>query len=343
MKHLFTPFFILTLVSSIAQTTNLFDVKFSTAESYTSGELFEHDDWETTNNNWGSELTANATNGWVMVTGNWTRLHHQVSVKATAEQNIIQLIVSFKPWNGTDTGNVIASTETNGSFFSAGLHSLVGTANLSKGADEINNTADDDHRVEYMSVSEGTSKWKIGGIEVDGLAVNRVGYHLKIEFIIGADAESSTSYAQLQQNDGTPIGSPKNTPIFPDALFNALKSDGSGGYFVLAAQNLNGWVSGNDIRLTRVRANLLSTSTLDTQELNDFRFTVYPNPAKDCINFQSKFQLEQVEIFSLPGSKVLSQTNNVEQVDIGNLAKGIYMLKASAADGKVATQKLIKE
>ena len=84
MKHLFTPFFILTLVSSIAQTTNLFDVKFSTAESYTSGELFEHDDWETTNNNWSSELTANATNGWVMVTGNWTRLHHQVSLKATA-------------------------------------------------------------------------------------------------------------------------------------------------------------------------------------------------------------------------------------------------------------------
>ena len=126
-------------------------------------------------------------------------------------------------------------------------------------------------------------------------------------------------------------------------MFNALKSDGSGGYFVLAAQNLNGWVSGNDIRLTRVRANFLSTSTLDTQELNDFRFTVHPNPAKDVIILQSELPFEQVEIFSLTGSKVLSQTNNVEQVEVGNLAKGIYMLKASAADGKVATQKLIKE
>ena len=190
MKNLFTLFFILILASSIAQTTPLYDVEFSIAESYASGELNVHNDWESTNNNWGSELTANATNGWVMVTGNWTRLHHQVSLKATAEQNIIQLIVSFKPWNGTDTGNVIASTGTNGSFFSAGLHSLVCTSNLSKGADNINNTADDDHRVEYMSVSEGTSKWKVGGTEVDGLAVNRVGYHLKIEFIIGADAAS---------------------------------------------------------------------------------------------------------------------------------------------------------
>ena len=343
MKHLFTLFFILMLVNSIAQTTNLFDVKFSTAESYTSGELFQHDDWETTNNNWGSELTANSTNGWVMVTGNWTRLHHQVSLKATAEQNIIQLIVSFKPWNGADTGNVIANAGSNGSFFSAGLHSLVGTAGLSKGADGVNNTADDDHRVEYMSVSEGTSKWKIGGTEVDGLAVNRVGNHLKIEFIIGADAASSTSYAQLQQNDGTAIGSPKNIPIFPDALFNALKSDGSGGYFVFAAQHLANGVSGNDIRLTRVRANLLSSSTLDTQELNDFRFTVYPNPANNVISFQSELPLESVEIFSLTGSKVLSQSNNVEQVEVGNLAKGIYILRASAADGKVATQRLIKE
>jgi hypothetical protein len=50
-----------------------------------------------------------------------------------------------------------------------------------------------------------------------------------------------------------------------------------------------------------------------------------------------------VEIFSLTGSKVLSKSNNVEQVEVGNLAKGIYMLKATAADGKVATQKLIKE
>jgi hypothetical protein len=50
-----------------------------------------------------------------------------------------------------------------------------------------------------------------------------------------------------------------------------------------------------------------------------------------------------VEIFSLTGSKVLSQSNNVRQVEVGNLAKGIYMLKASAVNGKVATQKLIKE
>ena len=50
-----------------------------------------------------------------------------------------------------------------------------------------------------------------------------------------------------------------------------------------------------------------------------------------------------MEIFSLTGSKVLSQSNNVEQVEVGNLAKGINIMRASTGDGKLATQKLIKE
>jgi hypothetical protein len=84
-------------------------------------------------------------------------------------------------------------------------------------------------------------------------------------------------------------------------------------------------------------------SSLSVDSINDFQFNIYPNPAKDVISFQTELPLERVEIFSLTGSKVLSQSNNVEQVEVGNLAKGIYMLKASAVDGKVATQKLIKE
>ena len=89
--------------------------------------------------------------------------------------------------------------------------------------------------------------------------------------------------------------------------------------------------------------NCTDCQTASFSDLNDFQFNIYPNPAKGVIGFQSELPLESVEIFSLTGSKVLSQSNNVEQVEVGNLAKGIYMLKASAADGKVATQKLIKE
>lgn len=99
----------------------------------------------------------------------------------------------------------------------------------------------------------------------------------------------------------------------------------------------NAGASFDNISLTVVRA------TNSVSDVNDFQFNIYPNPAKDIIRFQSELPLERVEIFSLTGSKVLSQSNNVEQVEVGNLAKGIYMLKVSAADGKVATQKLIKD
>ena len=99
----------------------------------------------------------------------------------------------------------------------------------------------------------------------------------------------------------------------------------------------NAGASFDNISLTVVGA------TASVSDVNDFQFNIYPNPAKDIISFQSELPLASVEIFSLTGSKVLSQSNNFEQVALGNLAKGIYMLKASAADGKVATQKLIKE
>ena len=89
--------------------------------------------------------------------------------------------------------------------------------------------------------------------------------------------------------------------------------------------------------------NFSITSTLSTKQINDFQFNIYPNPAKDAISFQTELPLERVEIFSLTGSKVLSQSNNVRQVEVGNLAKGIYMLQATSNDGKVATQKLIKQ
>ena len=84
-------------------------------------------------------------------------------------------------------------------------------------------------------------------------------------------------------------------------------------------------------------------STASNSYLKDFQFSIYPNPANNVIRFQSELPLQSVEIFSLTGSKVLSQSNNVEHLEVGNLAKGIYILRASTADGKVATQKLIKE
>lgn len=83
-------------------------------------------------------------------------------------------------------------------------------------------------------------------------------------------------------------------------------------------------------------------STASVSKINDFQFNIYPNPAKERLRLQTELPLERVDIFSLTGSKVLSQSYT-EEVEIGMLSKGVYMLQATSSDGRVATQKLIKQ
>lgn len=77
-------------------------------------------------------------------------------------------------------------------------------------------------------------------------------------------------------------------------------------------------------------------------DLNDFQFNIYPNPAKDVVSLTSELPISNVEVFSISGAKVIAQ-NEVNSIDISVLNKGIYILKVTTAEGKVATQKLIRQ
>ncbi|NCG05003.1 MAG: T9SS type A sorting domain-containing protein [Bacteroidetes bacterium] len=82
--------------------------------------------------------------------------------------------------------------------------------------------------------------------------------------------------------------------------------------------------------------------TASVSDVKDFQFNIYPNPAKERLRLQTDLPLEHVDVFSLTGSKVLSQSYT-EEIEIGMLSKGVYMLQATSNDGRVATQKLIKQ
>ena len=124
-----------------------------------------------------------------------------------------------------------------------------------------------------------------------------------------------------------------------DAVASPVKPSGGAwseltlSYTAAATQNYSSSVTkvwGNEgasfdnISLTVVQA------TVSVSDVNDIQFNSYPNPAKDVIRFQSELQLERVEIFSLTVSKVLSRSNNVEQVEVGNLAKGFCCRRKSS-------------
>ena len=85
-------------------------------------------------------------------------------------------------------------------------------------------------------------------------------------------------------------------------------------------------------------ANTLSNVNFATNNLN---FTLYPNPANSILNIDLISEIKSVEIYSLLGQKMFSSTQ--KQLNISNLASGIYMLKVQDMNGAIATQKLVKE
>ena len=83
-----------------------------------------------------------------------------------------------------------------------------------------------------------------------------------------------------------------------------------------------------------------------TEIINSKDLQVYPNPAKDVLNFKmaNNMQVETVELYDMTGRKVNTVTaKSVKDVNVSNLRKGTYILKAKANDGKVYVQKVLKD
>lgn len=83
---------------------------------------------------------------------------------------------------------------------------------------------------------------------------------------------------------------------------------------------------------------------LSVQDLEKFNFKFYPNPAKDFINISADKNIDKVEIYNVLGQKVENRVlnSNNNSVNVSNLAKGTYVLKAFM-DGSEGSYKFIKE
>lgn len=84
--------------------------------------------------------------------------------------------------------------------------------------------------------------------------------------------------------------------------------------------------------------NLLSSDNFSS---NNLKFNLYPNPASDILNIEFNEAIKSVEIYSLHGQKVI-ETNQTE-INISNLASGMYIVKVQDLNGSYATKKLIIE
>lgn len=84
-----------------------------------------------------------------------------------------------------------------------------------------------------------------------------------------------------------------------------------------------------------------TTVIMGTDEISQGKFSIYPNPVKDVVKVESTEKIEKVALFSLDGKKLVEQNHNV--LNISNLPKGIYLLKADFTSGKSSTKKVVKE
>ncbi|SHK26595.1 T9SS type A sorting domain-containing protein [Epilithonimonas mollis] len=82
-----------------------------------------------------------------------------------------------------------------------------------------------------------------------------------------------------------------------------------------------------------------SLAVSDTNK--EIKTIIFPNPAKHVVTVKNDSKLINAEVFDMNGRKVLETDS--KQIDVSNLTAGQYVIKMTFVDGKIDSQKLIKQ
>lgn len=80
--------------------------------------------------------------------------------------------------------------------------------------------------------------------------------------------------------------------------------------------------------------------TTHTPKVHSDRIRLFPNPAKDQITIQSEVAIQKLLLRDLLGNIV--QKSHTEQLDLGQLPEGMYVLTIHLNDGKLVTKRVFK-
>lgn len=106
-------------------------------------------------------------------------------------------------------------------------------------------------------------------------------------------------------------------------------------------QYVDVYVATSGLGLIKFTIDLTTLKVIDSDLLVKNSTVVYPNPATDLVNIESKENITSVEIIGLSGQKLLN--SNEKQINISHLNKGIYIVRIVLQNGKTETHKLIKK
>ncbi len=84
-------------------------------------------------------------------------------------------------------------------------------------------------------------------------------------------------------------------------------------------------------------------TSLSVGNLNFENLKLYPNPVTDILNLSLPNEtLEHIKIIDSTGKMVFEQSNNLQQLNVSNLATGMYLLQIKTSNGAIS-KKIIKK
>lgn len=107
-----------------------------------------------------------------------------------------------------------------------------------------------------------------------------------------------------------------------------LTPTGNGSVWVIATAN-DGAGATDSVEIT------ISNQTIGLSDQLTRAFTVYPNPTTGRITLESDLQVEQLSIFQTSGRLVMTQTRDLDAVDLSALPAGVYILQITSEGGTV--------
>lgn len=141
-------------------------------------------------------------------------------------------------------------------------------------------------------------------------------------------------YNNYGSNDINPLN---NAIPSGHILYNpTLQEYGTNKYFEITPR-VSGSIGGE------IYAVILSGETLGNNSFQNTKISIYPNPASAILTIQlSDNNIDKIVITDLTGKIILTKTENTYQVNVQNLAKGMYILQAFSGKEKF-TSKFVKE
>ncbi len=106
------------------------------------------------------------------------------------------------------------------------------------------------------------------------------------------------------------------------------------------AGNYHGFGTSNRGYAILTRSGSLATSDL---ALENKKISIYPNPAKETVNFKNADNIKSVDIYESTGRKVRTMKVEDGNINISDLKSGSYYLEITQKDGTLSYEKLIKE